>query len=456
MNKKFIARLIRRTSRFVDRILDFSTARNLSALFFLFSLLMVSISLVVGLNPHMRVYVLASPEATGKISEIAHGASPDIEILTPEQEFNEVATLVRLDSVYAIIIGDAPGSVNFPDLDFIREALPYSPYIVVLKDYVDYGLAREVKLSFQDRAILVETAKFGEQLCTLFQDYQGYRLSKSLFKWLPDYGTYVLAVRTVVASSLLLVFLQIGLISYIAVRARDINQLPKVILIAVATFLYAQITFTTCSTIIGMPLGLHASAPGVAAPSLLGPFREGASLRAVFSSAGFALGIGSALKHVGLKINKRDVVIGIIGAPIVAILGLLVLRYWAYVWFSIVYLFCSIPFGRSVMAAFMVSRGILNYFTGVLPLIILTKAEKVTRTLVFLTSALLIFTGSMRIGDLLPYQTYASVIPGILLGLGLTGLFMAMSYVEGVVGKLVFSYVRNAFNFKTRKCNSSK
>lgn len=174
---------------------------------------------------------------------------------------------------------------------------------------------------------------------------------------------------------------------------------------------------------------------GVAAPSLLGPFREGASLRAVFSSAGFVLGVGSALKRVGLKISKRDIVICIIAVPIVAILGLLALYYKAYLWFEITYIFCSVSRGLSLMIVFLVSRGILNYFTGVLPLLVLSRVERVTRVLVFLTSGLLVFIGSMRIGDMLPYQTYASIIPAVLWGLGLTAVFMSLSLIERAAKK---------------------
>mgnify|MGYP007084773463 CR=1 FL=1 len=107
---------------------------------------MVSLSVMVGINPHLRVFIFASPDTCNNIINTLHKASPEIETLTPEEELNELSTLTRLGCITTIIVADYPSPAQTDGS--VLEGLTNAIHIIVIEEYETTGLASVVFHSF--------------------------------------------------------------------------------------------------------------------------------------------------------------------------------------------------------------------------------------------------------------------------------------------------------------------
>jgi len=419
---------------------------------------MVSLSAMLGLNPHLRVFVFASPNTGNEIIDALHKISPEIEALTPREELNELSTLTRLGCVTTIIIADYPNPAQTDGN--VLEGLTYAFHIIVIKEYEATGLANVVVHSFPqeriwrnipfDRLSIVKLSELEDHMKTLLMDYSQFRILKSPFNWRQDYNAYIFVIKLIAILSLILLLLQTVLASLFALTREKLIDLFEVILISVATFLFSQTIYMVCSVAVGMPLGLHATAYGVTALSQLGHFSELYS-RTFFCLLGFILGSMTFLRKKLFR-PSRLVTIGVtISVALVSIF--LVSQYFAQLrlllaqmaglafsslekttasyFYPVTSLITSLS--AFTMTSFSASRGVAAYFSGVIASFLLRKTQKITRLILLLLCLILIGYGGAHVGNMLPYQTYASIVPGILLGLLLVALFIAFDRLEKAV-----------------------
>lgn len=446
----------KKTCHLINTFLSYLTVRNLAATFVICSLIMVSISAMLGLNPHLRVFVFASPNTCNEIVDTLHRISPEIEVLTPREELNELSTLTRLGCITTIIVADYPSPAQTDG--YVLEGLTYAMHIIVIKEHEATGLANIVVHSFPkertwitipfDRLSIVKVSELEGHMKMLLTDYSQFRILKGLFNWAPDYSVYIFGIKLIAILSLILLLLQTMLASLFALTRDRLIDLFEVILISVATFLSSQAIYLACSVAVGMPLGLHATAHGVTALSQLGYFSE-SYMRSFFCASGFVLATVAVFREKIAKSSKLFMtVVTVIGGFTIMIVSLFYLNLQtrqiitqAARWLfntsekiSAIYFFPIINAITSPsifgITSFLPSRTITAYIAGAMATILLRKLQKISRLILFSICVVFIGFGGQRVGNMLPYQAYASILPGIISGLGLVALFLAIDLLE--------------------------
>lgn len=399
-------------------------------------MLMVSMGLAAGLNPNFRVYVFASPKTCDEIKTMIQESSLNVEVVTAQEEFNELPTLARIRCINTVIVGD-DAQVSLPPIPTLFEALWHVPNIGILKEFEGEGVAQNVKNTFSERVEIISMENLPDYLQAKLLWYKSLVLRQSLLPWALPYSTYSLIVKGVAALSLLLILLQASLCSHLAAISTKVEDLYNIILISVAAFIFSQIIYMTCSSIIGLPLGLHTTGAGVAAISLIGPFGGGTYPRVAFGVLGVIIGVGSAAAVAKMKFSKWD---------FIAILpvGVIISIMFFYFGRSLLIMprilglhFHSEFLGIGTITAFYVSRSIITFFGGIIAMYGILQMQRYLRAFSFLLCVVLVGYGGSAVGDMLPYHTYISTVPGILLGLGLIALFAVLNIVERYVKGLV-------------------
>ena len=70
------------------------------------------------------------------------------------------------------------------------------------------------------------------------------------------------------------------------------------------------------------------------------------------------------------------------------------------------------------------------FFTGAMPLFVLGRAKKYTTTVLLPLSALMVGWGAMRIGQMTAFSFFASMIPGIIMGMIFSIPFLILAIIE--------------------------
>lgn len=431
-------------NKIVEKVVNRSTTNTHVKLLLTISIIMVSLPLAVGEDPRTNILVLASIPVEKEIGQIAAQTSDMIKLYTIFDERNDLPTLSRLQFFDAVIIGDFELNVIpiVAKTAWEVQALEFINTKIVLDQYKSSKLAAWVLETYADVILVRSQAELGYELIHIVAR------NEAFLGW----DRYVHIIQLEAVLSLLVTILLVTTIVVYLMENNDENlqtNLSRVIIIVIFAFSFLQSVFFTVSRLL-IPLSAHAGGSGITAISYIGPFGSGSMPRMGAAMFGFVFAFTSAGKK-----NDREISWKLFLALLVTGLVLIVdpVTGGRYVWTFLLDLTGGQVKGElmrtsaissieehiadvmgSDVSGFFRSRGLMLFFMGVIPLLVLGRARKYTRTALIFVCTIMTGWGAMRIGQMLAYHFFASIIPGIFLGMIFTLPFLGLSIAEEKIG----------------------
>jgi len=432
---------------YIDSLIQKTTPNKLIVLLLLCGVLMVSLSATAGPDPRLKIYVLASRPTTLELKTfIQEEVSKDILVYTLEDEVSDFDLLCRLNVVSAVIIADHP---HIPEewSDDVFGGLRTSR-IFILEEYAHSDLASDVK----NNGIPFRLGDRAELRSFLMNRLQGLQESALLagFGLSISYSEFIQVASVVAILSFVIVIIGCALLVTYSVNAgskRGVLGIPETIFVSIFIFFFIQGIYSTCTSLLATPLGLHAGKPGMTILYYIGPFGGGSTPRALFGFIGYWIGALIQYRNKKLPLSRVGILAFIF---IMFILFLNPLTSGVFM-HEIVYGYLlpfqmqlkaeMVPIVRSIISIFaqmlrtrFYSHGIVLYFALSVPLCALSKVNKTTATfLALLISLPLTHNGFMRVGEIDPIHALNSMMPGILLGFFVFVVFLLISYLETLI-----------------------
>jgi hypothetical protein len=440
--KQSVSSFIHFVERAYRRVKSFESS-DLMRMFILCALLMVSLSFIAGPDPRLKVYVMASTqENAGYLSGYIEEGG-DAVAITSYDERTEFELMTDLGIFSAVIVGDFvppnEGMVKrwiYPALDTVRQ-------IIVVESYSYDVIQSEIERRYADKTIKVEDVDdLQSELDRIPRRQNALGLDVGLV-------LFITVSQIVGASSLILVFFGLA---FLASRLIEVGTKPgtagfaEAIMYSVLYFVFTEIVYTVCTVLLGIPLGLHTSSPKVTAIGFMG-FGGGSRPRMLIGVLGFVFGSLVSMKK-GLRLILGffvllDPLTG--GKMFYEVVLLFAAPYgplfevstaaWSYVRAFLTVI--GTAFGGWVSPSYGISTGKMLYVVGSLPMILFSKLEKSTATAMIFVCAFCAAQGGIRVAEMTPLKTFASLVPGLVSGLIFaTGLFMA-SFAEKALRKYI-------------------
>jgi hypothetical protein len=426
------------------------SAERFLTFYILCSLLMVSLSLVAGPDPRIKIYAVAPPYLASTLErELASRAGP-VQVIGPQDTVSEFETIANLGIVKAVVVSYYPKVALGRITKFVLGAMEQVPLILVDEYMADPDLVRELEAKFADKVIIVQG--LGETSFTVIsRELQDLRVRNALGIESRT-ETFKAIAAMVAALSLLVAFFGLAFLSSRLIetgRNKGLGAIPEAIMLSAFVFYFTQAVYMASSVLLAMPIGLHAVTSGskeLTAVGLLG-FGGGSSPRAISGVLGFLLGAFVAIK--GRSELDR---FGIIAFAILVAFLVVDPFTGGELFYDAVLFFLSGPrsevirtsivytkdilsnmgrlFGGWVTGIYGLSTGEILFYAGALPIFLFPYLKRSTATALLLMSGLAAGSGFIRTAEMTPYKTVASLIPGLTTGLAVVVMLLVASLIE--------------------------
>ena len=427
------------TSRLHRPRLSMNSKRWLT-LFVLTSLFMISVAFLFGPSPTPRVFLAATPDTAKQLAPLFKQAG--VSYFTPAQvtgtdKFDTMSTLGSFD---AIVLSDYP-----PPL--YTSGLTSAFHIIALANYLPPSTLSTLEALYPNYQLTVinDPSALTAALSQIppRSNPLGIHVSQ---------GLYNRIVQLEGLLSFVVPFLALAFFSSAVIEGggRGLGGIGEAVAFSVLAFFFSQIIYIVSTLFLGLPVGLHAStSPEVTAVGYLG-FGGGSRPRMVAGSLGFLCGmftsrIGrSKLDLAGLAVFTFVTIFFIID-PLR--LGGLLGQYGLYSFTgetngvggvsgggvrSMIGTSMTL-FGDYTTAGYYAQHGASLFYVGAVPFAVYSKLGKTTSTFLGLFAAFAAGSGFIRIADMIPLKSVASVIPGVAVGFGFIALFLGLNWVESAM-----------------------
>jgi len=423
---------------------------RLPTLYILCSLLMISLSLVAGPDPRVKIYAVAPPYLASALEgELTNIVGP-VQVIGPQDTVSEFETIANLGVIKAVFVSYYPKIALDRILKFTLDAMNQVPLIVVDESMADPELVSDLKLRFGDKVVAVQGLD-STSLVKISRSLQELRVNNPLGLKL-QIGPFKAIATLVAILSFLVAFFGLAFLSSRLIdsgRSKGLGSIPEAIMLAAFVFYFTQAIYMVSSVLLAMPIGLHAVTSGsreLTVVGLLG-FGGGSSPRAISGILGFLFGAFTAIK-VKSDIDRWGLI------AFLVLMALLVIDPFTggELFYDALLFFLSGPrteimrtsifftkdilssvggiFGGWVTGVYGLSTGEILFYAGALPIFLFPMLKRSTATALLLISGLAAGSGFIRTAEMTPYKTVASLIPGIVVGLAVSAVFITMSLVE--------------------------
>lgn len=450
-----VLQLYEKTSMVMNTVRRNMSAERLFTLYMLCSILMVSLSLVAGPDPRFKVYAIAPPYSASALENTLAGIVGPTLVISPRDTVSEFETVVNLGVVKAVFISYYPKLALDRVVKYTLEAMGQVELIVIDEYMADLELANNLKLRYGEKVVFIQGFN-QESLAQISRTLRGLRAKNPLGLEL-ETGLFKALAAIVAALSFLTVFFGLAFLSSRLIdvgRSKGVGALPEAIMLPAFVFYFTQAVYMASSVLLAMPVGLHAVTSGsreITVVGLLG-FSGGSSPRAVSGVLGLILGALIAIKGRS-ELDRWGLVVFIVSGALLIIDPFTggELFYDALLFFlsgprseimrtSIVYtkdVLSSMGriFGGWVTGIYGLSTGEILFYAAALPIFLFPILKRSTATFLILICSLAAGNGFIRTAEMTPYKTVASLIPGIVIGLAVSAVFITMSLVETHIRK---------------------
>lgn len=442
-SRHYIGNILSQLKRFSQRIIGPINSSRLLSGYVLCVFLMLSLALLSGPDPRMKVFVLAEPSTSQEIERIVSdiGGVP----LTIADTATEIETISNLGTLQTIVVADYIPLSNEYAETFLFPAFKNVRRIIIIPDNenVFHDKIKE-RLSAES---IVES-----EISDLPNSFDKISRRSNFFGLNIELNTYLNIARLEALLSFLLVFLGIA---YLSTRLLEVGTKPGLsgisesIIYVVSYYVITQAVLMTASFVLGMPLGLHAVTSGsrdVTALGLLG-LGGGSRPRMIVAFSGVLFGALFTTKGA-YRLDRLSILLFTLLIFVLALDPLTngVILYEFLLLFSVgpdfqfttdfstiikTFLrYVGDIFGGWVTPTFAISRGIMLYYVGAIPFVLIPKLRQTSATLLLFLSAFAISQGGIRVAEMTPLKTVTNIFPGIVAGLVFAMLFIVLSLFE--------------------------
>ena len=431
---------------------------ELLVFFIICAIVMVSLATMTGPDPNLQAYVIASPTQTHQIHQQLIQAFQNVQVTTPSQDYTDFGVMSSVGMFKVVVISDYPSTALPTVENFVLGSLGNVP-IIVLDKGADPSFASAVKALYPNSVLEVNNAgsmspNESQALVSLVSQASahntlGLSISGSHFE-------YVLVIEG--ALSFLLIFLGWSFLGARVVENRaelTLSRIGFLIMAGVFVFYFSEVVYVVTSSLLALPLSLHAvisgadtiTAVGVLGHALHLPFGGGSTPRLLSGVVGVLFGSLIVPKDHVLFSRKGMVIIG-------AVVVLLLANPFAlgsFAFQGLLLFVGNIPLGMGYASAltfkgflygigaglggdaspvYLMSAGKIAYFAGLAPLAFIKKMGKTTASLTLLVSAVLLGDGGVRVGEMTPDKTVIGVLPGIIAGFVIAFVLLLIGALE--------------------------
>ncbi|MDA4126853.1 MAG: hypothetical protein OK452_06600 [Thaumarchaeota archaeon] len=426
--------------------------RKFLALFVLCALVMAAGAAVGGPDPRIKALIISDPANAPGIANSLQQVAGNTQVTIPSQDPGDFAVMSSEGAFNVVVISNYPVAQLHEFTSFILPSLGNVPIIIVDKS-ANANLSIAVMSLYPGQVYRVQNASSlsatemqtlsGPVISAHRTNELGLQLSVGGFQTL-------LAVEGVL--SFVLVFLgwaYLGSLASEPTPRTDLSNLVRVVSAGVFVFIFSETVYIATSSLLALPLSLHAVTSGahdLTAVGVIG-FGGGSTPRLAAGVLGVLVGL---IVPTGSRISRNDflliagVLLVLVANPLTAgqflYEGMLffVGPYWTAVGTA---LSASLSvkgflygiggvFGGNVSPVYLMSAGKILYFAGVVPLAFLPRMGKLTGALTALGVALLIGDGGVRVGEMTPTKTVIAVIPGVVAGFAIAAILLALAAAE--------------------------
>ena len=438
-------------------VLKRTDSHKFLTVYVIISMLMLSLSFMAGPDPRVKVFVIASDQTTGQIQTALQQSLGNVQILTPSDTQSEFNTMATLGTVQIVVVSDY-NKLDTPSVEkYIINSLDLVPLIVVV------GSTNTVLANYTDRLYNGTSLNSGNPPIHVNSpsdlgspqfraDVQRVVRPNSIGMKVGLTSFLGTAATVGVLSFLLVTFGIAFLVSkLIEIGERPlISSLVEAMFYAGGVFFFTQAVYMASSAMLGWPLGLHAVTTGSTQLTVIGLFHLGAGNQPRTLAAVVGLVIG-AFPAMSSKID-RYVAFAIGALAFFIIVDPLT---GGTVFFEFVVLLTGGPqvgfasnsylgiktflnqIGTDVAGwisgNFGISSGEMFYYFGAIPLALIPKLQKSTRTMVLLLCGFAASDGIVRVAEMTAYKTGPSMVAGVISGMVIAIAFLGLSRVEGYV-----------------------
>ena len=425
--------------------------KKLLVLFLVCSIAMVSLAAFAGPDPRVKAYVIADPSSVPQIRNNLAAIAGSVLVVTPSDDYSDFSTMASVGMFNIVIISNYP-TLGLPQVsEFVLGSLPDVPVIVVDSSAAS-SFVNQINALYPGRVTTIGSAanmsvpdqQLIAQLLTsnARSNVFGLHIGTTTFKLL-------LALEAVLSFALIFLgwaFLG-SLISSSGLQS-DIYSVTSYITSGIFVFVFSEIIYIVTSSLLAMPISLHAVLSGshdITAVGLLG-FGGGSTPRLAAGVIGILAGV--ALTSGGPKLERTELAL-VSGMAVFLLANPFSIGQYVY---SALLLFVgNYSFGTAytssqslkgfiygvgsllgggVSPTYLMSAGKMLYFAGLVPLAYVRRMSRTTTTFLVLVAAVLIGDGGVRVGEMTPYKTVIAVIPGLVIGFAFAAAFIGLAAIE--------------------------
>jgi hypothetical protein len=427
--------------------------RKLLALFLLCALLMASAAAIGGPDPRLKAYVVSDPSEVPSIQENLQQVAGNTVVVTPAQDYSDFAVMSSVGQFELAVFSSYPPAGTGQVEGYILGGLANVPVIVV-DNSTNSAFAKLIETTYPGKVLQVQnaaalsSAEKGE-LATLLAASS----RTNLFGLTLSVGDFNALVAFEAVLSILLVFLgfcYLGSLASESSSMTDLTHLVSVLGAGIFVFVFSEALYVTVSSMLALPLSLHAVISGahdITAVGLLG-FGGGSTPRLAAGFVGVLVGIVGARGSPQIEKSDLALVLGVglflLANPLsigqFVFQGLILFLPLGNLAFGSAYA-SSLSFkgfiygvgsalGGGVTLTYVMSAGKMLFFAGLVPLAYLRKMGRTTTVIALLLVALLVGDGGVRIGEMTPDKTIIAILPGLVIGFALAFLILGLASIE--------------------------
>jgi len=430
--------------------------RKLLALFILCALVMVALGALGGPDPRVKAYVIANPTATQQIETQLQEVAGNVQVLTPTQDYSDFNVMSSVGQFNIIVFSNYDSAEMYQVAGFILPSLGNVP-IIMVDNTTDSSTLGLITSLYSNHVLKVgnATSLTGQEVDSLRLQLSlnqrtnilGISLSNGEFKDL-------LAFEAVLSMVLVLLgWAYLGSLTSESRITTDLSHLVMIIGAGVFVFFFSETIYVVTSSILAVPLSLHAvnsDAHDITAIGLLG-FGGGSTPRLAAGFLGVLIGAVGA--EGGLRVRKADFAL-IVGVALILLANPLYIGQYVYQGILLFFPLGNYAFGTAfsnslslkgfiygfgsalggdVSQVYLLSAGKILFFAGLVPLAYLKRMGRTTTVIALLLVALMIGDGGVRVGEMTPDKTVIAVVPGLVAGFAFAAVILGLAAIEKYV-----------------------
>jgi hypothetical protein len=428
--------------------------RKLLVVFVLCALVMVAFSALGGPDPRIKAYVISDPAGASQIQSELQQSFGNTVVITPSQDYTDFAVMASVGQFQMVVVSGYSSTSQISN--YIIGGLGDVP-VIVIDQHADPTFTGQVTSLYSNKVVTVSNAA---NLSILETKNINFFLQTSarpnlLGLHLSTTGFDLLLVIEGLLS-FALVFTGWAYLGSLVTKDPAVSDLSHALSVAgtcIFVFVLTEAIYIEVSSLLAYPISLHAVTSGAHSVTVVGLLGLGGGSTPRLATGVLGVVVGALATPNGLKIKWPDFVL-ILALMLFLLANPLALGQYAFQGLLLFVPLGNFAFGTAysnlisikgflygvgsvlgggVTPSYLLSAGKILFFAGIIPLAYLRKLAPTTAAFALLLVAFIVGDGGVRVGEMTPLKTFASIVPGLVAGFVIALLLLGLSYVESRV-----------------------